>query len=289
MYAAALTIHTNILETKHDRPSTGSHSDLATSDKRSKSTGTIRGARKATRTKTGENTFSKDITNIPRLFEVAKQRLAKFYAVKLIFQMVPSTTPAVFVDAEIVILSTDMRALFWSAVAPGSPKQRFMMPNFQQSSTDDFQPMYGTIAYESALKMGYHAVSSLTPEEYGQLCFLKKPNEVLIVRFPDSQLAFRWFQLVILALGLYYVNPGNSLVNNLSEKKGNFEAYLKDKMKAGNETWFIVNVAETDGGMGEGKWGYKVFSVASLKGEVLTEQEFVVPYNPEVTSTAETP
>ncbi len=225
---------------------------------------------------------SKEVTSIPRLHQLAKQRLARFYPVKLIYQQLPSNPPPSFFSAEIVVLSTDMRALFWSLTVPDSPKNRFMMPSMQQAILDNFQPTYGSMAVAAAKELSYEAVAALTEADHGRLVLLKKAAEVLVLLFDDVQLAFRWFQMLILALGLYYMSPGSSLLSNLSDRKSNFVTGLRDRIGEDTHGNIVVNVAEKDSTLQDYQHYYKVFSVASLKNGQLVEREFVIPYKTEV-------
>lgn len=198
------------------------------------------------------------------------------------YQQLPSNPPASFFSAEIVVLSTDMRALFWSLTVPDSPKNRFMMPYMQQAVLDNFQPTYGSMAAAAAKELKYEAVAALAEADHGRLIILKKAAEVLVLLFDDVQLAFRWFQMLILALGLYYLSPGSSLLSNLTDRKSNFVTGLRDRIGENNQGNIVVNVAEKDSTLQNYLHYYKVFSVASLRNGQLVEREFVIPYRTDV-------
>lgn len=226
--------------------------------------------------------MSKEVTDVPRLHQLAKKRLAHFYPVLLMYQQLPSDPPKSFFSAEIVVLSTDMRALFWSLAVPDSPKNRFMMPSQHQAILDNFQATYGSLAIAAAIEQGYDAVASLDKAEQGKVVLLKKPSEILVLRFEDVQVAFRWFQMLVMALGLYYLSPGTSLLSNLSDRKSNFITGFRDHLGEANHGNLILNIAEKDSLLQNYKQYYKVFSVASLKDGDLVEKEFILPYKAEV-------
>ena len=229
-----------------------------------------------------EAQVSREVTSIPRLHKLAKQRLARFYTVQLMYQQLPSNQPPSFFSAEIVVLSTDLRALFWSLTVPNSPKNRFMMPSMQQAILDYFQPTYGSMAAAAARELKYDAVAALPEANHGRLVILKKASEVLVLLFDDVQLAFHWFQMLILGLGLYYMSPGTSLLSNLTDRKSNFVTGLRDRIGESTQGNIIVNVSEKDSTLQNYLHYYKVFSVASLKDGQLLEREFVIPYKYEV-------
>ena len=228
--------------------------------------------------KTAEPQALKEIVSVPRLHQLAKLRLARFYPVLLMHQQLPGDPPKSFLSAEIVVLSTDMRALFWSLAVPDSPKNRFMMPSQNQAVLDSFQVNYGSLAIAAAKELGYAAVTALEEIEFGKVVLLKKPAEILVLRFEDVQVAFRWFQMLVMALGLYYLSPGTNLLSNLSDRKSNFLTGFRDRLGEDNKGNLIVNIAEKDSVLQDYKQYYKVFSVASLKDGELVEREFVLPY-----------
>ena len=190
-----------------------------------------------------------------------------------------------FLDAQIVVLSTDLRALFWSLAEPGSPKHRFLMESMDQARQTQFHPSYGKLAVTEALERNFVLDETLQERHFNCIVLLAMPGEALLLQFEDAKLAFRWFQMVILALGLYYLTPGQNLLNNIPDRKANLIVGLRDYVNASDRYRILIHIAEKDSELQNPREHYKVFTLVSFKESQPHEFEFVIPYVKEVLCT----